>query len=446
MLTVTVTTSTGGRPAAAMRTAVFLMIGGLLSVPYAALVTWIVQLWRFAGDNPLAVPSALIVGAGLLAVPATLKVMRTLERTAANELLGTALTESTGPVRLVDVARGSGWFLVHLASGALAVAVLVFVLPVLAVFAMAPFTGGLAMAGTLASQVLPGADPVVAVWALLAGCAGVVTLLIGIASQLGTWAVLLLGPSELEKLAIAERRSLELARRHELARELHDSIGHALTVTTLQAAAAHRLVATDPARAAAAMAAVENAGRAALEELDHVLGVLRAPVDPKEIRTSAGPVDGDHYRQPVPALVSIPRPLTALQELVDRHRSAGILAGLHVSGDTEAVPELLARQAYRVIQEGLTNALKHGKGSTCEVAVSVTGGRDSGMLGIRLSNEISINQANPAKQGGRGLAGLRERTVLLGGTFQAGASDGVWQLSAEFPWKGQGHDHAADSG
>ena len=105
-VTVTVTKSRGGRPAAATRTAVFLMIGGLLSVPYAALVTWIVQLWTFAGTNPLAVPSALMIGAGLLAVPATLKVMRTLERTAANELLGTALTEPAGPVRLGDVARG----------------------------------------------------------------------------------------------------------------------------------------------------------------------------------------------------------------------------------------------------------------------------------------------------------------------------------------------------
>ncbi|MEO8283980.1 MAG: histidine kinase, partial [Pseudarthrobacter sp.] len=385
----TVTKSRGGRPAAATRTAVFLMIGGLLSVPYAALVTWIVQLWTFAGNNPLAVPSALIIGAGLLAVPATLKVMRTLERTAANELLGTALTEPTGPVRLGDVARGSGWFLVHLAAGALAVVVLVVVIPVLALYAIAPFTGGMAVAGPLASQVLPGADPAVGVWALLVACAGAVALLIGVASQLGTWAVLLLGPSELEKLATAERRSLELARRHELARELHDSIGHALTVTTLQAAAAHRLVTTDPAKAAAAMVAVENAGRTALEELDQVLGVLRAPVDPEEGGASAGPGTGVRYPQPLPAAGSIPRrttdpdprPLTELQELVDRYRSTGFLVELQVTGDTSAVPALLAREAYRVIQEGLTNALKHGTGATCELVVSVSGGRDTGKLG-----------------------------------------------------------------
>jgi signal transduction histidine kinase len=452
MLTVTVIKSTWRRPAAATRTAVFLMIGGLLAVPYAALVTWIVQLWRFAGDNPLAVPSGLMIGAGLLAVPATLKVIRTLERTAANELLGTALAEPTGPVRLGDVARGSAWFLLHLASGALAAAVLVLVIPVLAAFAISPFTGGMAVAGPLASQFLPDADPAVAVYVLLAACAGALALLIGIASQLGTWAVLLLGPSELEKLAIVERRSLELARRNELARELHDSIGHALTVTTLQAAAAHRLVATDPARAAEAMAAVENAGRAALEELDQLLSVLRAPADPEVFRASAGAVDGYFHPQPVLAPGPIQRPLTELRELADQHCSAGLLAGLHVTGDTEAVPALLAREAYRIIQEGLTNALKHGGGSTCEVAVSVTGGRDSGMLRIGISNPLSSKQIKQTqqtkqnKQGGRGLAGLRERTLLLGGTFQAGASDGVWQLSAELPWKGQGHDHAADRG
>lgn len=450
MLTVTVTESGWGRLAAATRTAVFLMIGGLLAVPYAAVVTWIVQLWRFAGDNPLAVPSGLAIGAGLLAVPATLKVMRTLERTAANELLRTALAEPAGPARLGDIARGSAWFLIHLSAGALAVAVLVFVIPVLAAFAIAPLAGGMAVAGPLASQFLPGADPAAAVWVLLGACAGTVTLLIGVASQLRTWAVLLLGPSELEKLAIAERRSIELARRNELARELHDSVGHALTVTTLQAAAAHRLVATDPAKAAEAMAAVEDVGRAALEELDDVLGVLRAPADPEQIPGWAVRGHGPDQGLPVPALRSISRPLAELQELVDQHRSTGFPARLHLAGDTGGVPAVLAREAYRIIQEGLANALKHGNGSTCDVAVSVSGGRDSGLLEIGISNAVSASNAEPGKQakrtrqGGHGLAGLRERAVLLGGTIRSGASEGVWQLTAELPWKGQGYDHAAD--
>lgn len=424
-----------GWPAAVVRTAVFLMIGGLLAVPYGAVAVWIAQLSRFDGDNKLAVPSGLLIGAGLLIVPATLKVMRTLERTAANELLGTALAEPPGPARPGDIARGAAWFLLHLATGALAVVVLVFVIPVLVSYAVAPFAGGLAVTGPLAAQLLPGADPLAGTWIVLAACAGALGILVLAASQLRVWAVLLLGPSEHGKLAIAERHAHELARRNELARELHDSIGHALAITTLQAAAARRLVETNPAKAAEAMVAVEETGRAAMEELDQVLGVLRAPADPEEPLAQQG--SGFHG-------------LAELQKLVDQHRSAGLQATLHLDGGTGAAPGKLAREAYRIVQEGLTNVAKHGDGAGCEVEVSVVGGGAAGRVLIGIRNPIPGNGAAPSgpqsspvrnwRSGRHGLAGLQERAVLLGGSLRAGEVDGMWRLEAELPWQSPGKE------
>ncbi|MEE2522684.1 histidine kinase [Pseudarthrobacter sp. J75] len=415
--------SPGGRPAAALRTAVFLMIGGLLAVPYGAVAAWIVQLWRFGGGgNWLAVPSSLLIGAAFLAVPATLRVMRTLERTAANELLGTALAEPAGPARPGDTARGAVWFLLHLASGALAVTVLVFVIPVLVGYVVAPFAGGLAVTGPLAAQVLPGTDPVTAVWLVLAASVAALGLLVVLASRLRTWAVLLLGPSRLEKLALAERQARELARRNGLARELHDSIGHALTVTTLQAAAARRLLAADPDKAEEAMAAVENAGRAAMEELDQVLGILRAP---------SGQAD------------PVPHVLDEVPALLERHRAAGLRTTLQMAGDPSAVPASLARDSYRIIQEGLTNALKHGGHGLCEVSLAVTRGPDGGAVHIGISNPMPSASGRPAgrqpaeaapQPGGRGLAGVKERVLLLGGRFHSGESGGRWHLDADLPW------------
>ncbi|WP_162943673.1 sensor histidine kinase [Arthrobacter celericrescens] len=412
--------SNRARLSAATRTAVFLMIGGLLAVPYAAVVLWIMQLWRLAAANPLAVPSGLLIGAGLLAVPSTLRVMRTLERTAANELLGTALEEPAGTTRLADVARGALWFLVHLLSGALAVAVLGFALPTLAAIVFAVFGGGgTAGLAPFTGQMLPGVGTVEATWLLTAAGLGALALLIGVASQLQVWAVLLLGPSEQAKLAIAERHARELARRNGLARELHDSIGHALTVTTLQAAAARRLLTTDPDKAAASMAAVEDAGRAALEELDYVLGILRAPAD--------GPAE-------------LP---DRLRNLVSRHRSPGPPAELRLTGDPAAVPGNVAAELYRMVQEGLSNAAKHAPESACTVALEVNGTAAAGSASLTVANRIPTaararagGQPLARTAGGRGLAGLAERAVLLGGTFSARESDGMWQLSAELSWEG----------
>lgn len=417
------------RLSAATRTAVFLMIGGLLAVPYVAVAVWIVQLWHVSAANPLAVPSSLLIGAGLLAVPATLRVMRALERTAANELLGTALEEPAADARLADVARGALWFLAHLVSGALAVAVIVFALPTIVVITIDIISGNTGGLESFTTQLLPGVDVVLAAWLLMAAGVCALALLFAVASQLRVWAVLLLGPSERAKLAIAERHARELARRNGLARELHDSIGHALTATTLQAAAARRLLATDPDKALASMAAVEETGRAALTELDHVLGILRAPA-------------GDDRAEPERDLE--PDLEARLQGLVERHGAAGLAADLQLEGEAAIIPDPVAAEAYRMVQEGLTNAAKHAPDSGCRVRLTIAGDGSAGAVALRLENRIPTAAGRqPGREyrlrgaaGGRGLAGLAERAVLLGGTFSAGGDAGLWTMAAELPWGG----------
>jgi hypothetical protein len=150
-----------------------------------------------------------------------------------------------------------------------------------------------------------------------------------------------LGPTRTERLAVqlARAQSAEraLAERNRLARELHDSVGHALTVTTLQAGAAARVLDSDPAFVARALEAIAEAGRAALEDLDHVLGLLR----------DGG---GEGTRGPQPDLAD-------LDVLVDRARSAGLTVDVELYGPLAAVPRAISREAYRIVQEGLANAL-----------------------------------------------------------------------------------------
>ena len=111
--------------------------------------------------------------------------------------------------------------------------------------------------------------------AALAGIALVFVLSAAIGALLAHWAPRMLGPTPAERIELLERRTATLAERNRLARELHDSVGHALSLVTIQAAAARRVLATDPAFAETALAAMETSARAALADLDHVLGLLR---------------------------------------------------------------------------------------------------------------------------------------------------------------------------
>jgi signal transduction histidine kinase len=221
----------------------------------------------------------------------------------------------------------------------------------------------------------------------------------------------ILGPSRTEQLAVelARVQSAEraLAERNRLARELHDSVGHALTVTTLQAGAAARVLDTDPAFVARALDAIAEVGRAALEDLDHVLGLLRD--------------GGEGARGPQPGLAD-------LDVLLDRARATGLVVAVERQGPLAAVPRAVSREAYRIVQEALTNALRHAG----QVPVTVRVTADESAVELEVTNPLGAGGGR-ARVGGRGLAGMRERVSVLRGELAAGPAGGDWRVAARLP-------------
>ncbi|WP_067226360.1 sensor histidine kinase [Streptomyces sp. NBRC 109706] len=221
----------------------------------------------------------------------------------------------------------------------------------------------------------------------------------------------LLGHDPDERFAALETQIRELEQRNLLARELHDSVGHTLTAATVQAAVAGQLLETDPAAARRALTAIEESSRSALDDLDHVLGVLRE---------GRAPTTPEHT-------------LADLAPLLDRLRHTGTDIDARAEGDLTRLPAAVSREAYRIVQEGLTNALRHARHAP--VTLRVTAADD--WLAIELSNplpERRIPRA-PRPRGGRGLTGLGERVRLLRGEFTAGrdARKERWRLAARIP-------------
>jgi signal transduction histidine kinase len=180
-----------------------------------------------------------------------------------------------------------------------------------------------------------------------------------------------------------------------IARELHDVVAHNVSVMTVQAGVARLVVADDPQRAVEAIRAVEEAGRRALDELRYLLGVLR----PESASGELGP-------QPA---------LNQLHELVDQLRQTG----MSISLDADVPSDLPARVdlfAYRIVQEALTNVLKHG-GS--DAAAQVRLEEADGHLDIEVTDTGTATSTLPGS--GQGIAGMKERAILLGGTFEAGS-------------------------
>ncbi|WP_043477815.1 sensor histidine kinase [Kitasatospora sp. MBT66] len=251
-------------------------------------------------------------------------------------------------------------------------------------------------------------------WVVALGCLLLAAAVCAVVTGALRWlAPRLLGPSPAERLALAAEREQALAERNRLAHELHDSIGHTLTATTIQAAVAGEVFGADPVAARAALRSIEESSRAALEDLDYVLGVLR-----------------DQRAETAPT-----RTLADLPELLDRLRHTGAVLEPELSGDLAQVRGTLSRAAYRILQEGLTNALRHGAGGPVEVRAAVTPD------GLELSVVNRTGTATGPRTGsgafpssGHGLPGLAERVRLLHGEFEAGP-DGPqhWRLAVRLP-------------
>ncbi|MFG2942048.1 sensor histidine kinase [Streptomyces sp. NPDC048282] len=213
----------------------------------------------------------------------------------------------------------------------------------------------------------------------------------------------LLGPSAAERLAALEGRTEQLLERTRIARELRDSVGHALTVAVVQAGAAR--AAGDPEFTDRALAAVEESGRGALEDLERVLGVLR------------------EERRPVGG-----RPtLTDADRLLESARASGAKVDAEVTGALETVPGPVSREGYRILQEALTNVLRHAGPVPVLVRVTVSGG----VLGLEVRNPLPGPIPGPGR--GSGLRGIRERAALLGGSARTGPDGGDWQVHVELP-------------
>ncbi|MFG2026855.1 sensor histidine kinase [Streptomyces sp. NPDC048825] len=213
----------------------------------------------------------------------------------------------------------------------------------------------------------------------------------------------LLGASPAERLAALEERTEQLLERTRIARELHDSIGHALTIAVVQAGAAR--AADDPAFTDRALDAIEETGRAALEDLERVLGVLRESERPVSSRPT----------------------LTDADRLLESARASGAKVDAEVSGPVEAVPGPVSREGYRILQESLTNVLRHAGSVPVRVRIAV----EDRTLSLEVRNPLTAEIPGPGR--GSGLRGIRERAALLGGHAATGPDDGDWQVHAELP-------------
>ncbi|HUB39247.1 MAG TPA: histidine kinase [Streptosporangiaceae bacterium] len=205
--------------------------------------------------------------------------------------------------------------------------------------------------------------------------------------------------ARLEAERHAQARIAAAAERARIARELHDIVAHHVSVMVVQADGARYALRTDPGRAETALTAISGTGRQALTEMRRLLGVLR----------SAGEQSG---LAPVPGLGE-------LRELLDQARAAGLEVSYTLSGTPRELPEGAELAAYRVVQESLTNTRKHG-GLAATAAVTLRYEPDG--LTVEVTDDgIASPGSEPA---GHGLAGMRERIAMYGGTVQAGPLPG----------------------
>jgi signal transduction histidine kinase len=185
--------------------------------------------------------------------------------------------------------------------------------------------------------------------------------------------------------------------RGRIARELHDVIAHNVSVMVVQAAAAGRIVDRDPIEARRSLEAIESTGRQALAEMRRLLGVLRRDDEPL-------------LSDPQPSLARLPR-------LIEEMRASGLPADLSIEGDVRALPAGVDLSAYRVVQEALTNALRHAGESPTRVLLRY------GETAIELEvvdGGRAGSDAATIGHGGHGIAGMRERVALVRGELEAG--------------------------
>jgi signal transduction histidine kinase len=373
-----------GRSARYYLRTVFVLIGAALALALALLdVTVIASL---AQGIALPAWALVVIGAVLVVVPivalGVVPAMRTIEGAAVLALLDVDLPGGApGPAHSWSQRRQTlGWFALHLLAGAVLVAA------VMATIALGSS------------------------WFAVPMLVGVVVVAVGLGELLARAAPPMLGPAPAERMALLERDVERAVARNRIAREIHDSVGHALSLVTLQAGAARKVIGHDPDFAVSALTAIETAARDAAADLDHVLGLLREDVEPTE---------------------TAPEPnLDSLEQLVRATRAAGLAVDHDVHGDVTTLPSLVSREAYRIVQEALTNALKYSTDGAARLVVT----RSDTALTVTLVNRSADQRSGQPAASGRGLRGIAERVQALGGSYTAASvAPDAWMLSATLP-------------
>ena len=233
------------------------------------------------------------------------------------------------------------------------------------------------------------------------------------ANAIGNWKQRVHDLEEEQESATLRAVEQERAR---IAAELHDVVSHNVSVMVVQAGAARKVLATSPDMAREALLAVEDSGRAAMAELRHVMGLLT-------MTSQGGDPAGTADLAPQPGLEQIPA-------LVERIRNGGVRVDLAIEGDVIPLPSGLDLAAYRVVQEGLTNAVKHAVGALIRVTLDYSPQR----LKVDVVDTGGTASSSAATGNGRGLAGLRQRLAVYGGTLSAGPRlTGGYMVSAVIP-------------
>jgi signal transduction histidine kinase len=224
--------------------------------------------------------------------------------------------------------------------------------------------------------------------------------------------------AELNERAVRAEREVERERllavaeeRARIARDLHDAAGHAINVIAVRAGAARLRHHRDPDRSLRALEAIEEVARHTAEDIDHMVGTLR----------EAGSANAD---------VEPPAGLASLDTLIAHHAAAGLEVTFDGSGAPRPLGAAADQAAYRILQEALTNAARHGAGSA-RIALAF----GDAAVEVTVTNPVPAN-GSPRSGGGNGLIGMRERATLLGGSLDAERVNGAFRVRARIPYGG----------
>ena len=218
--------------------------------------------------------------------------------------------------------------------------------------------------------------------------------------------------ARLEREQATEARAAVAEERSRIAREMHDVVAHSLSVMVVQAEAAEAMLDVDPERARRPLSAVQDTGRSALTDLRRMLGALRAP------------------EEGGPALAPQPG-LAGLDALAEHVRDAGLPVDVRIEGEPRPLPAGVDLSAFRIVQEGLTNVLKHAGPARAEVRVRY----DDDAIALSVIDDGRGDQRD-RQNGGHGLVGMRERVAVYGGELTAGprpAPERGFAISARLP-------------